>query len=243
MIFLNENMNIKKSLETTVFKETKFTKENKQAVFAKITQKRRDNHILPMLVSCLFVVIMGSIGVYYGKELFFGENSHVSMGGDQPTDLQPVKGDGNQPTDLQPVEGDGNQLFELTELEKLVYNKFKINLDPKELLNIEPISIAKLYVYADYHQEYEVKYALYTDREGSIMWSAEEDKNIPISHRENQEQIIERFKNIDKGTFIQTDENGGYIEFNRTGNDEGISGFSMVKNENGIWQVAFMPTQ
>ena len=230
MIILNENMNIKKSLETTVFKETMFTKENKQAVFAKTTQKRREIYILPMLISCLFVAIIGSIGVYFGKESLFDENTLVSMGG-------------NQPIDTQPLEENGNKLFELTELEKQVYNNFKINFDPKELVNLEPISIAKLYIYAGYSQDYGLQYALYTDREGHIQWSDEEDKSIPIAHRGNQEQIIEMYKNIEKGTFIKTSEYEGYIEFTPTDNDDVISGFSMIKNDNGIWQVAFMPIQ
>ena len=230
MIFMNEHMNIKKSLETTVFKEAKFTKENKQAVFAKIAQKRREVYILPMLISCLFVAIIGSIGVYYGKELFTDGNTLVLMAG-------------NQPIDTQPLEENGNKLFELTELEEQVYNNFKIDFDPKELVNLEPISIAKLYIYAGYSQDYGLQYALYTDREGHIQWSDEEDKNIPIAHRGNQEQIIEMYKNIEKGTFIQTSEYEGYIEFTPTGDDEVISGFSMIKNDNGIWQVAFMPIQ
>ena len=230
MIFMNDNMNIKKSLETTVFKETKFTIENKQAVFAKTTQKRREIYILPILISCLFVAIIGSIGVYFGKELLSDDNTLVSMGG-------------NQPIDMQPLEENGNKLFELTELEEQVYNNFKINFDLKELVNLEPISIAKLYVYAGYYQDYGLEYALYTDREGHIQWSDEEDKNIPISHRGNQDQIIETFNNIDKGTFIQTSEYEGYIEFTPTDNDDIKSGFSMIKNDNGIWQVAFMPIQ
>lgn len=150
---------------------------------------------------------------------------------------------GNQPVETQPLEENGNKLFELTELEEQVNNNFKINFDPKELVNLEPISIAKLYVYAGYYQDYGLQYALYTDREGHIQWSDEEDKNIPISHRDNQEQIIESYKNIDKGTFIQTSEYEGYIEFSPTGDDEVISGFSMIKNDNGIWQVGFMPLQ
>ncbi|MDN4608243.1 hypothetical protein [Sporosarcina highlanderae] len=131
----------------------------------------------------------------------------------------------------------------LFDFEQKVYDRFKLNRDEKELRGLDPISIAKLYVYASYHQDFETVYGLYTDREDHILWSKEEDEEIPLAHRGTPEQILQTFKNIEKGSFVQTGEYEGYIEFYPNGDHEEKSGFSMIKNEDGIWQVAFLPIQ
>jgi hypothetical protein len=131
-------------------------------------------------------------------------------------------------------------LFELSAKEEEVYSNFQKDLDLKHLSELEPISIAKLYVKAGYDKKYDVEYALYTDREGYVQWSKEEDAKIPESHIGSDERIINQFKNIDKGTFVQTSDYEGYIEYDL---GEGTNGFQMIKNEDGVWQVSFMPIQ
>ncbi|WP_339254384.1 hypothetical protein NSQ43_07445 [Sporosarcina sp. FSL W8-0480] len=131
----------------------------------------------------------------------------------------------------------------LYDFEQKVYDRFKINRDEKELRGLDPISIAKMYVYASYHQDFETEYALYTDREGHIQWSKEEDEEIPLAHRGTPEQTLQTFRNIEKGSFVQTSEYEGYIEFYPNGDQGEKSGFSMIKDEDGIWQVAFLPIQ
>ncbi|WP_225228676.1 hypothetical protein [Bacillus sp. PS06] len=126
--------------------------------------------------------------------------------------------------------------FELSDIEKEAYHLFQTDLDLKHLDGLEPISIAKLYVQAGFDKKYDVEYALYTDREGYVQWSKEDHEEIPEAHRASEEHYINLFNTIDKGTFILTSEHTGYIK-----ND--LNGFSMVKNEDGIWQVSFMPIQ
>ena len=140
------------------------------------------------------------------------------------------------------VDGSSTELslFELSTKEEEVYSNFQKDLDLKHLSELEPISIAKLYVKAWFDKKYDVEYALYTDREGYVQWSKEEDEKIPESHRGSDEQIIKQFKNIDKGTFVQTSDYEGYIEYDLS---EGTNGFQMIKNQDGIWQVSFMPIQ
>jgi bisphosphoglycerate-independent phosphoglycerate mutase (AlkP superfamily) len=130
--------------------------------------------------------------------------------------------------------------FELSAKEEEVYFNFQNDINLKHLSGLEPKSIAKLYVKAGFDKKYDVQYALYTDREGYVQWSKEEDKKIPESDRGSDEQNIKRFKNIDKGTFVQTSEYEGYIEFD---SGEGTNGFQMIKNEDGVWQVSFLPIQ
>ena len=113
------------------------------------------------------------------------------------------------------VDGSNTELnlFELSAKEEEVYSNFQKDLNLKHLSGLEPISIAKLYVKAGFDKKYDVQYALYTDREGYVQWSKEEDEKIPESHRGSDEQIIKQFKNIDKGTFVQTSDYEGYIEY------------------------------
>lgn len=85
-----------------------------------------------------------------------------------------------------------------------------------------------------------MQYALYTDRADRIRWSKEEDEKIPASHRGTRETMLQQFHGIEKGEFIQTSDDEGYIKFT---NKNGESGFQMVKDEDGIWNVAFMPIQ
>jgi hypothetical protein len=131
-------------------------------------------------------------------------------------------------------------LFELTPKEKEVYKNFQRDLELKYLSDLEPISIAKLFVKAGYDKKYDVQYALYTDREGYVQWSKEEDKNIHESDRSSSEQTIKSFGNIDKGTFVQTSDFEGYIQYH---SGEETKGFQMIKNEDGVWQVSFLPIQ
>lgn len=132
------------------------------------------------------------------------------------------------------------KLFELSTKEEEAYSNFQKDLNLKHLSGLEPISIAKLYVKAGFDKKYDVQYTLYTDREGYVQWSKEEDKKIPESDRGSVEQNIKQFENIEKGTFIQTSDYEGYIKYN---SGEGTNGFKMIKNEDGIWQVSFLPIQ
>ncbi len=134
----------------------------------------------------------------------------------------------------------GLNLFELSAKEVEAYSNFKQDLNLNHLSGLEPISIAKLYVRAGFDKKYDVQYALYIDREGFVQWSKEEDNKIPESDRGTDEQNIKRFKNIDKGTFVQTSDYQGYIEYD---SDEGTNSFQLIKNEDGVWQVSFLPIQ
>ena len=131
-------------------------------------------------------------------------------------------------------------LYELSDEEKNAYNNFQLDFNLEHLRKLEPISIAKLYVRTIVDKKYDVQYALYTDREEYIQWSKEDDEKIPLSDRASSEQVVKQFKNLDKGEFIQTNDIEGYIKYD---SGEGKRGFKMIKNEDGIWQVAFLPIQ
>lgn len=130
--------------------------------------------------------------------------------------------------------------IELSTEEEDAYGNFQKDLDLQHLSGLEPKSIAKLYVKAGLDQKYDVEYALYTDREEYVQWSKEEHENISESQRGSVEQNLQMFETIDKGTFIQTSDYEGHFVYYSS---NGINGFKMMKNLDGIWQVTFMPIQ
>ncbi|MGM9988968.1 MAG: hypothetical protein ACI35O_17305, partial [Bacillaceae bacterium] len=139
------------------------------------------------------------------------------------------------------------RVLSLTKEERDIYDIFSKDLNEKHLAKLEPISIAKLYVQSQLDKRYDVVYALYTDREEYVQWSKEEDEKMPAQDRGTQEQILQKFANIEKGKFIQTDDISGYIEYFRPSMGDSLeqvmAGFNMIKDEDGIWNVAFMPIQ
>jgi len=134
-----------------------------------------------------------------------------------------------------------NLSFELEQDEKKIYEQLKDRFDESVLLNVDPISIAKLYIYSNYHNEYDVAYTLYTQREGHVAWSNEDNQMIPERDRGSKEQMIANFRNIENGEFYKQSDHEGYIEYEiETGKK---SYFQMIKDENNIWKVSFMPLQ
>lgn len=127
--------------------------------------------------------------------------------------------------------------------EQNVYTAFEKDLDTQHLAGLSPMSVAKLYIHASYLGNYEVVYALYTDRKEYVQWSKEEDQAIPESDRGTPEQLTQQYKNFEYGRFLQTSKIEGYIEYYPKRKSESPSGFQLIKNEDGIWQVAFMPIQ
>ncbi|MEH7383414.1 hypothetical protein V7138_23345 [Bacillus sp. JJ1533] len=130
--------------------------------------------------------------------------------------------------------------LELNEQERAAYEAFKVDHNPEELRNLGPISVAKIYIQANADGDQETSYALYTTREERVMWSKEEDKKYWEQETRDPDNEKKPFYGLGSGTFIQQNDNEGYISY-RTKN--GDMGFQMVKDENGVWKVSFMPIQ
>lgn len=135
----------------------------------------------------------------------------------------------------------------LTESEQKVYDELLQKLDKQKLVGLEPLSVAKLYVQASYDQQPDLQYFLYTTREGHVQWTKEEQDQL--SKKDQQlydaktqlENAKRAFQNIEQGTFIETSDYEGYIKYEKDGDKD--AGFQMVRDEDGIWKVAFMPIQ
>jgi hypothetical protein len=73
-----------------------------------------------------------------------------------------------------------------------------------------------------------------------VNWTKEYDENIPSSDRMLRKQIPITYAGLAEGKFIPTGDFTGYIEFT---NSSSKHGFQMIQDEDGIWNVAFMPLQ
>ncbi|MGD6803662.1 DL-endopeptidase inhibitor IseA family protein [Rossellomorea aquimaris] len=129
--------------------------------------------------------------------------------------------------------------FSLTESEQAIYDYFSADFNEEHLRNLDPVSIAKLYVQAGLENNHEAEYALFTDREEYVRWTKEEHLEISLKEEVSQKELLDIFNGIQNGKFIEKNENHGYIEFN----NNGLKGFQMVKDKDGIWNVGFMPIQ
>jgi hypothetical protein len=105
------------------------------------------------------------------------------------------------------------------------------------------MTIAKFYVQAELEHDGDTAYALYTDRKDFVQWSKEEDKQNRMKDTSSVETIYRTFQNLTKGTFVKVNDFQGYIKFNPTKDTDSFSGFQLVKDEDGIWNVGFMPIQ
>lgn len=122
-----------------------------------------------------------------------------------------------------------------------LYEKFKENYDQTVLKNSEPVTIARLYWYAVFLQDPTTQYHLYTTRPESVMWTLEEHLSmVKTEPPMDPEQYINYAKKVDEGTFIKHEDGSGHFEY---GEGEEMWGFQLILNEDGIWQVAFMPLQ
>jgi hypothetical protein len=131
--------------------------------------------------------------------------------------------------------------LELNDQERTAYEQFKSEHNPEALRGLEPISVAKIYIQANADGDQESSYALYTTREDRIMWSLEEDKKYWEEEGTRDAETYKKpFFGLGSGTFHQTSDYEGYISFP---NQNGEMGFQMLKDENGIWKVSFMPIQ
>ena len=144
---------------------------------------------------------------------------------------------------VEPV--DYNEILEslnLTAEELSAYETFKESRDQNALRDLTPLSVARLYLVAEIEGLSELQHAFYILDPQYITSSYEElQKDYSPFHEQPLSELIQLFEDLSSGTFIESTY-GGYISFFRE--DPTIpSIFQMIRNSEGIWQVAFMPLQ
>jgi hypothetical protein len=130
--------------------------------------------------------------------------------------------------------------FKLSEKERSIYDRFKLDRESKHLKELGPISVAKLYIQASLDGDAETQYALYTTRPERVRWSKEEHVGYSKNEKTSSESILASLGGIQNGKFNEENDFEGFISF-ETSNGPGF--FQMVKDIDGIWKVAFMPIQ
>ncbi|MGE7625257.1 S26 family signal peptidase [Viridibacillus sp. NPDC096237] len=140
--------------------------------------------------------------------------------------------------------------FTLNKKEEEIYKAFKVDFNQKHLKGLQPISIAKMYVWARIDNLPKLEYSFYTDRKGHIQWTLKEHikdaKTVQPKLTRTERKLYETysFNNIEKGKWhLHKDDDSGYISFPTYVNPNEETGFQMIRNKDGIWQVAFMPIQ
>lgn len=233
---------VRKLMDDSVFKGEKFTEKHKQQVLQRIENKERSGNLVPRSLSVVFsLILIISIGYLLSNVLSDGTVQQGNSGTTEQPQIGPAP----------PEESDGNEesekaedgVIELTSEELAAYEKFSEDFDNLHLKDLEPISVAKLYVWAGYNQNYEVEYELLTDREKSIMWDKEYHLAIPQGDRMTPEKAMNLFRNLDSGEFLKLEEYYGSITFRHEDGPEGLASMQMLQNEDGVWQVGFMALQ
>lgn len=165
--------------------------------------------------------------LYYGKD---GNVFKVTLNEDGISEYDITSGKDN--TSLKDLE--------LTEEEEILYIEFKKERNPEVLRNAHPISIAKMYIHARLDNDIETNYALYTTREDRVLWSLDQQRKDWERDPPNIVNIIKQLSGLGAGTWNEIDEDEGYIHFR---NENGEQWFSMIRDTNGVWKVAFLPIQ
>ncbi|RLQ90066.1 hypothetical protein [Planomicrobium sp. Y74] len=250
---------VRKLMDDSVFEGEKFTDKHKQQVLSRITKEARKVNWVPRSLSVVFSLVL-IVSVAYLLNSILNENPVQQGnpdGAEQQTPQQePVESvvppvlenpEADEETEVVPIEEESeiaaDGVFELTPEELAAYENYSADFDTAHLKDLDPISVAKLYVWAGYNQNYEVEYELFTDREEYIMWSKEEHLAIPDEHRAKPEDSIIFFRNIDAGEFYTGDDPFGGVSFRHADGPEGKARMNMIQNVDGIWQVGFIPLQ
>lgn len=130
----------------------------------------------------------------------------------------------------------------LSSEELAAYSAFRQSKNNSDLATLGPVSIARLYLLAWMEGDKELQYDFYTDQEGYVAWSLEEHLAFSPFGQASIAEVQKLFYELSQGEFIQTSETEGYISFTQE-SSEVPAGFQLKQNDDGIWQVSFMPMQ
>ncbi|MDR7870377.1 MAG: hypothetical protein RIN55_05925 [Tissierellaceae bacterium] len=139
-------------------------------------------------------------------------------------------------------------LLNLSQEELDAYNRFKSNYDEEELRGLEPISLMRLFLHATMEHDIETQWELYIKDDNYIGWDKEyhmsefgNHKKTDFSEFENAVNIKIDYDEYNTGATIVWEDK--YLEEYYDGGYPFIFGFGLVKNEDGIWKVSFLPMQ
>ncbi|HHV46769.1 MAG TPA: DUF4309 domain-containing protein [Tissierellia bacterium] len=184
-------------------------------------------------------------GIYYPKFYYYAGDYTISIVYDPETKLIKYI----QLDDYRPEPDIGREGFAgLNEREKEVYEDFTIGFDENVLNGMSPLSVMKIYIHALMEGNYEAEWELYTKEEDQLGWDKEyhmaipeEDRPKNFDHYRNPVNIKLTYSEDYKYASISWEDR--YLdEYDGFGNPFRYS-FSLVRSEDYIWKVSFLPMQ
>lgn len=143
---------------------------------------------------------------------------------------------GNEP---QVVSKETVHLLKLTAEEEKLYESFKQDYDNQVLKDASPITVMKLYLHAVQQKDHETEYELYIDDPEYVSWSKEQHLKEAAN---KEEPLLDPYDKELEVEFIQSDESSGFVSYPRD-DESGKGSFGLIKSQQGIWKVNFMPEQ
>jgi hypothetical protein len=132
--------------------------------------------------------------------------------------------------------------MDMTDDELRIYDSFKEEYNDEMLRAVEPFTIMKFYLHSGYLKDYETEYELYREyEEGGMNWTKEEHLKFSKDDSREDYGVFEEAYNVE----VEMDGDYGVVKWNSDYDNEGKYkyGFSLVKNEDDIWKVSFLPMQ
>ncbi|MEC1179016.1 S26 family signal peptidase [Metasolibacillus meyeri] len=132
---------------------------------------------------------------------------------------------------------------EWTEQERSLYTAFKNSNDIEVFRNVDPITYARVQLYAQFLVDKRTAYRMYTTEPGHVQWTEEEHirQNNSFSHLENERRYASYYAQLLLAGEFQIHNDEGIITFHLPSGDIGM--WRMIQNKNGIWQSGFLPLQ
>lgn len=140
-------------------------------------------------------------------------------------------------------------IFPLSETLVTVYKKYKSSNYTQEILQgLPPQDIMRIYWYADINNDFDARYGLYIKDEKYFVPSKEklieDKKNNSLSEQDSKDDLYKELKSVKQLELFYLDESRKEAVIKYKGKlMENNQHFRLIKNNNGIWTVAFMPTQ
>ncbi|MFJ7738624.1 S26 family signal peptidase [Lysinibacillus sp. NPDC097287] len=131
---------------------------------------------------------------------------------------------------------------EWSQTERALYEEFRLQNDAELFRGVDPMTVARIQLYAQFLADERTVYHLYTTRAQHQQWSEVQHMReyMQLEAERQRHRAFEMAQALSQGTFKEMPEEKGVILFTLNGIEHS---FQMVKNEQGIWQVAFMPIQ
>ncbi len=136
-----------------------------------------------------------------------------------------------------------NRIFKLAENEKPLYTSFLTKLDMNVFSDVEPMTVAKIFIQLGIDDKWEACFAMY--EKSNISMTIDEYKQMNEEQISSVDPLIRRaianqaFGTLSQGEFVENVDGTGFIKYlDQNGSERK---FHLIKADDGIWYVKFLP--